>query len=117
MNVLVETSAAASIAVALVNLFKFARPEAPSWALALVSLIVGIGATFVVSLASGEIVTTQLAAQNVLQGVAVAMVAAGLDRVSAAASQTRTVAKAIEMDQIKARIETNLPVERERLVP
>lgn len=93
MNVLVETAAAMPFATALVNLFKFAWPAAPSWALALVALLVGVGATFVVSLATGAVVTSQLAAQNVLQGVAVAMAASGLDRLGAAASQTRTVAK------------------------
>lgn len=94
MNVLVETAAATPVATALVNLFKFAWPAAPSWALALVSLLVGVSATFVVSLASGAVITSQLAAQNVLQGVAVAMLAAGVDRLGTAAQATRDAAKA-----------------------
>ena len=117
MNIIVETSAAASIAVALVNLAKFAWPTMPRWALAMISLVVGIGGTFVVSMAGGEAITSQLAAQNVLQGVTVALFAAGLDRMGVAAEQTRTVA---QMEQARERFEASgvqdAPVERERLV-
>lgn len=88
MNALIETAAAAPLASALVNLFKHAWPTAPAWALVLVSLAVGIGGMFVVSLAEGHILTAQLAAQDAIQGVAVALAASGLDRVATAA-QTR----------------------------
>lgn len=93
MNTLVETAAVAPVVSALVNLFKFALPAAPSWAIALVSLLAGIGGAFIVSLALGHILTTQLAAQDTVLGVLVALAAAGLDRGAAAAQAQREAAQ------------------------
>ena len=92
MNLL-ETAAVTPVVTALVNLFKFAWPAAPSWALALVSLLAGVGGAFVVSLAEGHILTTQLAAQDVVLGILVAVAASGLDRLSTAAQATRDAAR------------------------
>lgn len=92
MNLL-EPVAVTPIVSALVNLFKFGWPTAPSWALALVSLLAGVGGAFVVSLAQGHLLTTQIAAQDVIVGVLVAVAASGLDRLSTAAQAGRDAAK------------------------
>ena len=89
---LLETAAVTPVVSALVNLFKFGLPKAPRWVLALVSLVAGIGGAFIVSLAEGHILTTQLAAQDVVLGILVALAASGLDRVAAAAQATRDAA-------------------------
>lgn len=91
MNLL-ETAAVTPVVSALVNLFKFGWPKAPSWALALVSLLAGIGGAFAVSLAEGHVLTTQLAAQDVVLGILVALAASGLDRVATAAQAGRDAA-------------------------
>lgn len=91
MNLL-DTITVTPIASALINLFKLGWPSAPSWALALVSLIAGIGGAFVASLAQGQSLTTQLAAQDVIVGVLVAVAASGLDRLSVAAQSKRDAA-------------------------
>lgn len=95
MNLL-ETAAVTPVVSALVNLFKFGWPAAPSWALALVSLLAGIGGAFIVSLAQGHAITTQLAAQDAIVGVLVAVAASGLDRLSSAAQATRESATTTE---------------------
>lgn len=89
---LLETAAVAPVASALINLFKLGWPAAPSWALMLISLVAGIGGAFVVSLAQGQLITTQLAAQDVLVGILVAVAASGLDRLSVVAQSKRDAA-------------------------
>lgn len=93
---LLETAAVTPVVSALVNLFKFGWPTAPSWALVLVSLLAGIGGAFVVSLAQGHILTAQLAAQDTIVGILVAVAASGLDRLSTAAQATRESATTAE---------------------
>lgn len=91
MNLL-ETAAVTPVVSALVNLFKFGWPKAPSWALALVSLLAGIGGAVAVSLAEGHVLTTQLMAQDTVLGILVALAASGLDRVATAAQAGRDAA-------------------------
>ncbi len=89
MTAVIEAAAVLPLASALVNLAKYGFPTAPSWLLMLVSLVGGIGGSCVVSLASGHILTTQLAAQDVVVGVGVALAAAGLDRAAVGAQSAR----------------------------
>lgn len=86
---LLDITSAAPITSALINLFKLAWPTAPMWAIVAVSLVAGIGGAFVVTLAQGQAITTQLAAQDTLIGITVAVAASGLDRLSSTAQARR----------------------------
>lgn len=104
MNFIVETGAAATAANILVTLGKSGWPAMPSWVLVLLALASGIGATFLVSMAGGEVLTSQTAAVDILQGLFAAATAAGVDRGNVAADRTRVVA---QMDQAREHIEAS----------
>lgn len=89
MNPILETGSAAALSALLTSLFKFAWPSAPSWALIVFALAIGIASTMVVSLAAGEVLTTQTIATNVIQGIIAAGGAAGIDRTGTAAQARR----------------------------
>jgi hypothetical protein len=104
MDLILETSTAALAANVLVTLGKLAWPTMPSWALVALALFAGLSTTFLVSLAGGEVLTTQSAAANILQGLFAAATAAGVDRGNVAADRTRVVAKMEEArEQFAAR--------------
>lgn len=77
-------------------------PTMPSWALVMLALFAGLSTTFLVSLAGGEVLTTQTAATNILQGLFAAATAAGVDRGNVTADRTRVVA---QMEQAREQYE------------
>jgi hypothetical protein len=92
-GLILETVSATAIASLLTNLFKLAWPAAPSVALVVVALVVGIGSSILVGVANGAVLDGQVVAQMVVQGIIAAGGAAGLDRTSQAASEKREEAK------------------------
>lgn len=89
MDPFIEAGAAAIVAGYLVALWKMAQPTAPSWALVVVSLVAGIGSSFLIAVAEGAVLTAQVGAQIGIQGVAAAAIAAGLTRTDSAAEAKR----------------------------
>jgi hypothetical protein len=92
MSPIVETASSAAVATLLTNLFKLAWPSAPGWALVMVALLVGVGASLLVGVAGGAQLTPQVLAGLVLQGTIAAGGAAGLDSASQAAAAKRASA-------------------------
>lgn len=89
MDPLLDIGAAAVVAGYLVAFYKIAAPAAPSWALVLVSLLSGVGSALLIAVGEGATLTSQVAAQVVVQGVGAAAIAAGLTRTDSAGEGRR----------------------------
>lgn len=93
MDFVLTLGSAATATSLVVSLFKFAYPVAPSWAIALVSVLSGIGLALLVSLAQGDVLSAQTAATSVVAGIFAAASAAGITRTDQSAEQKRLLAK------------------------
>jgi hypothetical protein len=77
MDFVLTTGTAATATMYLVSLFKLGWPAAPSWAVVLCAFLAGEAASFLVSLAQGQVMTSQQAAVTAIAGVFAAATAAG----------------------------------------
>jgi hypothetical protein len=93
MNPIVETTSAATLAALGVALFKMAWATAPSWALVVAALLVGVSASFLVSAAGGDVWTQPAIATTIMQGLLAAATAAGVSRTDERANLVRTNAQ------------------------
>jgi hypothetical protein len=93
MDTVIQAGSATVVAQTVTSLVKFGYPSLPSWAVMLVSVLAGIGASFLVALAAGDVLSSQVVAQNVLTGILAAATAAGISRADRAADQQREAAK------------------------
>lgn len=93
MDFAIDTTAAATLCALLVALFKAAIPDARTWLLILVALASGIGAAFLVALASDVVLVRPVVAQTVISGILAAGAAAGVTRTDAAAEARRAQAR------------------------
>jgi hypothetical protein len=94
MNPIVETTSAATLAALGVALFKMAWATAPSWALVVAALLIGVSASFLVSAAGGDVWTQPLVATTIMQGLlAAATAAGGVSRTDERANLVRTNAQ------------------------
>ena len=91
MDVFTTTASAATIAGLLTSLAKFGFPNLPSYAILVVSLVAGIGASFLVSIASGDAQSVQQAAQSIILGILAAATAAGISRADRSSDEKRTL--------------------------
>ena len=87
MDSLITVSSSAMVAGYLVEFVKLAFPNKPAWISVLAAVLSGIAASFLISLAQGQAMTTTLAARLILEGIAAAATAAGLTRTIAAAAR------------------------------
>lgn len=94
MDAIIDTAAVVAAAVALVNLFKFGFPTAPSWSLALLAVVAGIGLAILAIPAQGGLLAQQSVAQAIFQGIVAAVAAAGLDRQAVSAEDKRRASQA-----------------------
>lgn len=69
MNVLLQTGTVASFTKIIVDGFKIGWPAAPAWAVLVVGFVVAQIVMVLSTLATGDELTTQIVAVNVLQGV------------------------------------------------
>jgi hypothetical protein len=86
-------TSAATFAGLLTSLAKFGFPALPSYAVMLISLVSGILGAFLVAVANGDVLTSQMIAQCIIAGVAAAATAAGIDRASRSADVRREAAR------------------------
>lgn len=91
MSTITAIGSAASLAGLIVALFKFGFPSLPSYGVMGISLCAGMGSSFLMSLANGDALTTQQAAQSVVLGFFAAATAAGISRADRSADEKRTV--------------------------
>lgn len=99
MDFALTLGTAATATSLVVSIFKFGWPCAPSWAIALVSVLSGIGLAFVVALGQGDVLTQQTTAQSILAGIFAAAAAAGVSRADQSAEVKRVLAR--EQDGMK----------------
>lgn len=99
MDFVLTLGTAATATSLLVAIFKFGYPAAPSWAVALVALLAGIGLSFLVALGQADVFTNATIAQSVLAGIFAAAAAAGVSQTNQAAEVKRTLAQ--QQEQMK----------------
>jgi hypothetical protein len=87
------TVSAGAVSTILTNLYKMAMPTAPSWALVLMALFIGVWSAVLVGLANGAVLDIQTIAGMILQGTIAAGGAAGIDQISKTASAKREAAQ------------------------
>ena len=87
--VLIETTAAATIAWTLVAMLKRALPNAPTWIVVAVALIAGQVAAFLLAAQSSPTWTQAVVAQVVTQGILAAATAAGISQTDQSAERAR----------------------------